>query len=301
MSCEKRSDQVKKASSGCGITSVLSQGAYTTAKTTQVARNWVQNNPKEAKKLAIQLLGTGLMALYAHKQSRLQWQEQKQGAKTIVYGTTKANEQLDPKHLAAIAQAFELVSQNVGQPAVEKITIADDFAFSAKMQQVIETAYSKQGKVGQTIGMVYKTLKPFLIGQNYLKSKLGINAMAFATAEGEEIAFNQKQLSKNKLNGQHGKYIAVHELLHRVLRVKKGLRRGHLNKLKEEAVVDAISSHLVMPDYRGRRSGYDLIRSVANLQAKLIAKQTGETDLAVLIRQLGVDPAVVPQEKYDEL
>ena len=58
--------------------------------------------------------------------------------------------------------------------------------------------------------------------------------------------------------------------------------------MQEEAIVDAIATRLVAPDFKGRRSGYHLIARVADWRARQIAKKIGEDPLDVLVRQLGV-------------
>ena len=89
------------------------------------------------------------------------------------------------------------------------------------------------------------------------------------------------------MGGQYAAYVAAHEALHRLPRVYQpgGIRIG---RMREEALVDAIATRLVNPDFRGRRSGYHLIARVANWQARRIVQKTGEDPLDVLVRNLGV-------------
>jgi hypothetical protein len=158
-----------------------------------------------------------------------------------------------------------------------------------------------QGKQGLTkaqltaLTSTYRLLKPLLVGKYYLKNKLGLGAAAFAAPFTSEIAFRRNALRAHPLDakmggrGQRARYVAVHEALHRVPRAGAPGQRP-LGRLREEGVVDAIAARLVAPEYKGYRGGYEVIRRLADLQARVIAKQSGEKELDVLIRQLGVAP-----------
>jgi len=306
MACERQVQKATLAAAASGGSRQVSRGAHLSGQAIRQAASWMKQNPNQARLYGLLALKIGqtllktAQGLAAYRKNQVQWDVEPggPGQPAFVYGqTTGSVTRQDRQHAETVKAGLDLVSQQVGRPDITQVTIADDLAFGEARFRLTKAALENRPLGRRTYAKVYQALKPVMVGRYFMESQWGQGPVAFTSADSQEIVFNRKHLAdeaKSEVFG-YGRYLAVHEALHRVPRLpgSRNLKTWP-GRLKEEALVDAIAARLVEPGYKGPRSGYDTVRRLADFQACLIAKASGRQPLEVLVRQLKLDPEARP-------
>ncbi|MEM7028982.1 MAG: hypothetical protein AAF629_05275 [Chloroflexota bacterium] len=314
MSCERNANRTMSTAIACGISQVANKAGQFAGQARHRSDEMLTRNPDIIRNFYLtgQLgLAAAAATVYATKTAQTKTRTTRDGERSITFARTqKGSLQMtkqDRQATNVVQDAIATVEKQVGQTHIRDITLGDDFGFSKAVSELGQRQLNAQaeGATGlsrlrkKAAGRYYRLIKPIIFGKLYLGTKLGGSPLAVAGQETGEIAFNQKYLTTQRQdkagnNLDYGRYIATHEALHQVKRDRQEQEPGMISKLfafeKEEALVDAIATRLVNSEYRGRRSGYDTIRRLADWQARIIAQRTDEQPLEVLIRQLKSHP-----------